>query len=229
MKIKLNNLSNLREMWNQSSNSTKMMNKKNWKKKRKKTKLFFNSKSVSITKIPKKNKSSFNFDDQKVVMMISFVSFKIFNKNLQKIRWQKSKSFEVYFKDFPLFRWEPSFCIASKGHACFWISCILEIIVTDGELCIAFFNVTFVNNADITTSEDGSFFRIACNGKLSQVQSKSFLHIQGKNEGFQWFISSPMLFWWIPRYRCVSSNNFIKFGFNKHHSIWYVITDFMEL
>lgn len=88
--------------------------------------------------------------------------------------------------------------------------------------------MTLINNTDITTSENWTFLRIASNCKLGQIQTKSFFHVQREDKRFQTFVSRPMLFGRIPCNRCVSSNNFIKLGFDKQHSIGYIIANFME-
>lgn len=92
------------------------------------------------------------------------------------------QSFEIYSEDLPFKSTEFSFNVACKGHACFWISTVLEIVVTDWKLRVTLFDITFVNNANVAASKNWSLFWIASYRKLSQVQSKSFSHVNRENE-----------------------------------------------
>lgn len=79
----------------------------------------------------------------------------------------KSTSFKIYSENFPFFCRKSSFCISCKSNACFRVSGVLKIVVADWKLCIALFNVTLINNANIAAPKDWSLLWVASNCKLS--------------------------------------------------------------
>lgn len=87
------------------------------------------------------------------------------------------QSFKIYSEYLPLCSAKSALYISCKGNARLWVSSILEVIVTDWELCIAFFHIALVDNANVTATKDWAFFRIASDSKLSQVQGESLLHV----------------------------------------------------
>ena len=98
------------------------------------------------------------------------------------ILMKEIQSFEIYSEHFPFCSAKSAFHVSCKSDARLWVSAIFEIIVADWELCIAFLHIALVNNANVATAKDLTFFWIASDGKLNQVQGESFLHIQRENK-----------------------------------------------
>lgn len=90
---------------------------------------------------------------------------------------------EMNFVDLPVLYSESSFHMTGKGLARLRIARIFEVVVTDRELRVRFFDVGIVNNADIAATENRPFIWIASDGKLSQIQSKLFSKINRKDKG----------------------------------------------
>lgn len=89
---------------------------------------------------------------------------------------------EMNFVDLPVLYSESSFRMTGKGLARLRIARIFEVVVTDRELRVRFFDVGIVNNADITTTENRPFFWIIGYCKLYEVEMEFFSHAQAENK-----------------------------------------------
>ena len=107
-------------------------------------------------------------------------------------------------------------------------SSVFEITVTDGELSITNLTITFVNNANVTTSENWSLLLIACDSKLGKIQCKLLFHCDWEYERTEILVSCPMLFWWIPIESSISTNYLTKLSFQKEKSVWSIVTFSVE-
>ena len=86
------------------------------------------------------------------------------------ILMKEIQSFEIYSEHFPFCSAKSAFHVSCKSDARLWVSAIFEIIVADWELCIAFLHIALVNKVNVAAAKDRTFFWIAGDGKLSQVQ-----------------------------------------------------------
>jgi uncharacterized protein YaiE (UPF0345 family) len=85
---------------------------------------------------------------------------------------------ELDFEDFPFTSGEATFGVAGESSAGISIARILEVVVTDGELCVGFLDVALIDDADVAAAENGSFFRVTGDGELSKVESVSFSKVK---------------------------------------------------
>jgi len=67
--------------------------------------------------------------------------------------------------------------MACEGKAWLGGTNVFSIVITDWEFSVGALFVSIINNANITATEDWSFIRIICDGKLSEVQVEFLTHI----------------------------------------------------
>lgn len=129
----------------------------------------------------------------------------------------------------PLLYVKLSFRIACKQHWCVLAANIFSIIiVTDWKLAVWFLFVWVIDNTNVATPECWPSLWIACDGKLSQIQSEFLSHINWKYKTSQWFVSYPMLFIWSPSHWSIASKFLPKLIMNQCQCICNVITQFMK-
>jgi len=103
-------------------------------------------------------------------------------KSVKKIRYREEWSLEIHSENFPLNRAKSPLYVSWKRHTGLRVPSILKVVVANWKLCIAFLNITLVYDTYVTASKNGTFLRIACHGKLSQVQTKPLFHVQRENK-----------------------------------------------
>jgi len=89
--------------------------------------------------------------------------------NWSYIYYIRIQSFELHFKNLPIFNKILALRVARESERRFRTTYVFPIIVADWKLCIWSLLMTVVNNADITAPKNRAFVWIVRDCKLSQV------------------------------------------------------------
>lgn len=98
-----------------------------------------------------------------------WIEYTIFIKSLGLLKFD--------MEHFPLFCAEFSLRTAWKGYTRLIVTTVLEVVIANGKFGIRFLYVRFVNNANVTTTKNWSFVRVAGDGKLHKIELESLSHV----------------------------------------------------
>lgn len=158
----------------------------------------------------------------------SVVSLKVMTK-LITLKGQNHSFDKMNLVNLPILNREPSLHVPSKCLTRLRVPPVLEIVVAYRELSVWFLDIRVVYNTDVATSENRPLFRIAGNGKLSQIQVKLLSQVHWKDERSHRLICCPVFFCRVPGQRSVPSYDFAVLCFQDSQGMAHVVAPLVEV